>query len=164
MDIFNLSIWEFIATLFNFILLLFLLRKFLFKPILKMLDDRKTAIDKALTAADEARLEAENTEINIVAQIAAARADADAIIADAKKRGEEVRKDIIETAKLDAEKIAKAAKAQIEEEKKHAIDELKAQMADLVVLASEKVLASGLTADQEQNLMTKYIDEVSRMQ
>ena len=57
MEILGLNLWEFIFTIFNFLLLLFLLKKFLYKPILKMLDDRKKSIDEALDAADSARQE-----------------------------------------------------------------------------------------------------------
>ena len=118
MEILGLSIWEFIFTIFNFCLLLFLLKKFLYKPIMKMLDDRKASINEALDAAEAARLEAAQSEENIRNEIAKARTEADAIIADAKKRGEEVKNEIVNAAKLEAKSITDAAAAQIEKEKR----------------------------------------------
>ena len=164
MEILGLSLWQFIFTIVNFVILVLLLKIFLFKPITKMLDDRKAAIDEALDAADQARLEVESTETKIRDQIAAARAEADDIIADAKKRGEAIRAEIIETAKNDAKDITAAATAQIEEQKKQAIVDLKNQIADMVLLATEKVLSDGLTPEQEKTLMNKYIQEVGRIQ
>ena len=164
MEILGLNLWEFIFAIVNFVVLVLLLKKFLFKPITKMLDDRKAAIDEALDAADQARLEVASTEEKIREQIAAARAEADGIIADAKKRGEAIRAEIIENAKKDAKEITESASAQIEEEKKQAIVDLKNQIADMVVLATEKVLADGLTSEQENTLMNKYIQEVGRIQ
>ena len=164
MEILGLNLGEFIFALVNFVILVLLLKKFLFKPVIKMLDERKAAIDEALNAADQARLEVASTEEKIREQIATARSEADAIVADAKQRGEAIRVEIIETAKNEAKAITEAASAQIEEEKKQAIVDLKNQIADMVVLATEKVLADGLTAEQEHNLMTKYIQEVGRIQ
>ena len=54
MEILGLNLWEFIFAIVNFVVLVLLLKKFLFKPITKMLDDRKAAIDEALDAADQA--------------------------------------------------------------------------------------------------------------
>ena len=164
MDILGLSIWEFIFTIFNFCLLLFLLKKFLYKPIMKMLDDRKASINEALDAAEAARLEAAQSEENIRNEIAKARTEADAIIADAKKRGEEVKNEIVNAAKLEAKSITDAAAAQIEKEKAQAIHDLKTQIADIAILATEKLLTQNLTPQQEKILMDNYIKEVGQIQ
>ena len=164
MEILGLNLWEFIFTIFNFLLLLFLLKKFLYKPILKMLDDRKKSIDEALDAADSARQEVAATQENIRKDIAQARAEADAIINDAKKRGEQVKAEIIEAAKAEAKGITEAATAQIEKEKAQAIHDLKAQIADIAMLATEKILTQSLTAEQERTLLDNYIKEVGQIQ
>ena len=164
MEILGLNLWEFIFTIFNFLLLLFLLKKFLYKPILKMLDDRKKSIDEALDAADSARQEVAATQENIRKDIAQARAEADAIINDAQKRGEQVKAEIIEAAKAEAKGITEAATAQIEKEKAQAIHDLKAQIADIAMLATEKILTQSLTAEQERTLLDNYIKEVGQIQ
>ena len=161
MEILGLSIWEFIFTIFNFCLLLFLLKKFLYKPIMKMLD---ASINEALDAAEAARLEAAQSEENIRNEIAKARTEADAIIADAKKRGEEVKNEIVNAAKLEAKSITDAAAAQIEKEKAQAIHDLKTQIADIAILATEKLLTQNLTPQQEKILMDNYIKEVGQIQ
>lgn len=164
MEILGLSLWEIIATLLNFLLLLWLLKRFLYKPILKMLDERKASIDQALDAADTARQEVAATEQNLRAEIASARAEADAIVADAKNRAEAIHQEIISSAESEARSIATAAAAQIEQEKTQAIRDLKDEIADLVVLTTEKILSSGLSEAQNKALMEKYIKEVERLQ
>lgn len=164
MEALGLNIWDFLFAIINFAILLFLLKKFLYKPILKMLDERKVAIDEALDAADAARLEVASSEESLRKEIARARMEADAIIADAKKRGEEVQDKLIIGAKSEAKNITETATAQIEKEKNKAILDLKVQIADMVLLATEKILGDGLTPAQEKNLMDKYIQEVGHIQ
>ncbi len=164
MEILGLSIWDFIFTIFNFIVLLVLLKIFLYKPMMKMLNNRKTSIAEALDAAEAARQEVADTEANIRAEIANARAEADAIIADAKKRGEDAKSEIIESAKVEAKNITDAATAQIEKEKAQAIHEIKTQIADIAMLATEKILTQSLTPEQERALMDNYIKEVGQIQ
>ena len=129
-----------------------------------MLDDRKASINEALDAAEAARLEAAQSEENIRNEIAKARTEADAIIADAKKRGEEVKNEIVNAAKLEAKSITDAAAAQIEKEKAQAIHDLKTQIADIAILATEKLLTQNLTPQQEKILMDNYIKEVGQIQ
>ena len=164
MDILGLNLWEFIFTIVNFLLLLFLLKKFLYKPILKMLDQRKASIDEALTAADEARNEVASTEENLRVQIAKAKVEAEDIVADAKKKADKIHQQIIAGAEAEAKSITDTASEQIEKEKNQAIEQLRNEIADLALLATEKVLAQGLTKKQEKELMDKYVKEVGRIQ
>ena len=129
-----------------------------------MLDDRKASINEALDAAEAARLEAAQSEENIRNEIAKARTEADAIIADAKKRGEEVKNEIVNAAKLEAKSITDAAAAQIEKGKAQAIHDLKTQIAHVAILATEKLLTQNLTPQQEKILMDNYIKEVGQIQ
>ena len=164
MEILGLNIWEFIFTIINFLILLFLLKKFLYKPILKILDERKASIDEALTAADNARLEVASTEEILRNDIAQAKSQAEDIVLDAKKNAERVQADIIATASDEAKNIANEASEQIAKEKNEAITQLRSEIADLALLATEKVLSEGLTKEQEKELLDKYVKEVGRMQ
>jgi F-type H+-transporting ATPase subunit b len=164
MEILGLSIWEFIFTIINFIVLLILLKKFLYKPILKMLDQRKASIDEALTAADNARMEVASTEENLRNEIANAKSQAEDIVFDAKKNAERVQADIIASASDEAKSIADEATEQIAKEKTEAIAQLRSEIADLAILATQKVLSEGLTKEQEKELLEKYVKEVGRLQ
>jgi F-type H+-transporting ATPase subunit b len=164
MEMLGLNIWEFLAAIVNFLLLLWILKKFLYKPIIKTLDDRKTSIKEALDAADAARREVAATEQNLRAEIAHTRAEADAIVANAKMRAEAIHDEIVASAESAAKNIAEATAAQIELEKSQAIRDLKDEIADLVVLTTEKLLSEGLSETQEKAIVDKYIKEVGRLQ
>lgn len=158
------SVSEIIFTIINFVVLVALLGKFLYKPITKMMDDRKTAIDEALDAAEAARIEVASTETRLQAQIAEARKESEAILADARKRAESSREEIVAEARREALAISKAAAMEIENEQRRAIAELKEQIADMVVLTTEKLLADGLTQTQQQTLLDQYVKEVGQLQ
>ena len=152
-----------IFAIVNFALLVFLLTKFLYKPTLKMLDERKAGISEALDKADEARREVAATNETIRANMAAARTEAQSIIADSKDRGEAVKDEIIESARTEASAIAEQARIKIIQEKEQALIELKGQIAEISILLAEKILSEGLTAEQEHSLMEKFIKEVGQM-
>jgi len=152
-----------IFAIVNFALLVFLLTKFLYKPTLKMLDERKAGISEALDKADEARREVAATNETIRANMAAARTEAQSIIADSKDRGEAVKDEIIESARTEASAIAEQARIKIIQEKEQALTELKGQIAEISILLAEKILSEGLTAEQEHSLMEKFIKEVGQM-
>lgn len=160
----HLEISEIVWALVNFAVLVLVLRKFLYKPVMKTLDERRAGIDQALEAAEDARKEVAGTEERLRAEIAASRAEAEAILDAARKRGEETREEIVAAARAEAEQVIVTAKAEIEAEKNRAIAELKGQIADIALLATEKLLNDGITAEQQSRLMDKYIKEVGRLQ
>lgn len=161
---FDLSLSEIIYTIVNFAVLVVLLRLFLYKPILGMLDKRKNEINTALDAAENARKQVAATEENLRAEIARAREQAEAILTEAKTRGEQAREEIVATARREAQALTAQAKAEIESEKNRALAELKGQIADMVLLTTEKLLAGGLTEAQEKALLDQYIKEVGQLQ
>ncbi|MDO4581987.1 MAG: F0F1 ATP synthase subunit B [Bacillota bacterium] len=164
MEILGLNLAEFIFAIVNFLLLLWLLKKFLYKPILKMLDDRKAGIDEALDQAAAAREEVAATAENLRLEIAKARAEAESIIGDARQRGEAARDEIVRAAREEAQALSSNALQQIEREKEKALADLKGQIADMAIMAAEKLLSEKLTAEQEQALLDKYVKEVGRLQ
>jgi F-type H+-transporting ATPase subunit b len=143
---FGLIFWHTII----FLVLLFLLGKFAWKPILKALNDREHSIEAALRSADKAREEMESL-----------RADNQKLLAEAKEEREKVLKDaarvasgIKEEAKEEASKISNKmiadAKAAIDTEKEKALSEIKDQVAELSLQISEKLLRKQLDDQGEQ--------------
>lgn len=149
-----------IFAIVTFALLALLLRLFLYKPVLAMLDKRKQAIDQALDQAQRTHLEAEQADIRLQEQIAATRLEADRIISAAKARAEEAAAGLIDQAKQEAERISAQAAADIARERERALSELKEQAADLALLAAEKALSSPLTEDQQQALLDSFVEQV----
>lgn len=143
----GLFIWQTVI----FLALLFLLRKFAWKPILGAVQDREESIVSALKSAEKARedmkaLQADNEKI-----LKEAREERENILKEARSIRDNMINEAKEGAAAEADKVMAAAKAQIENDKNKAIHELKNQVATLSLNIAEKVLRSELSDTQKQN-------------
>ncbi len=142
-------------------IVLFILRKFAWKPILNALKDREESIAKALNSADEAKkevagLKAENEKI-----IAEAKQEKNEILKEAREIKDKIIAEAKEKAAQEAAKSIELAKQQIEAEKTAAVNELKNQVAELSVLIAEKVIKKELSNKSEQEkIVDGLIDEI----
>jgi len=153
MDLFNdFSIGLFVWQTVLFLALLFLLRKYAWKPILSAVEEREEGIKNALEAADNAKKEMEALNADNERILREAKAERDSILKEAR----EIKETIITEAKTqateEADKVLASAREQINNEKLAAITELKNQVADLSIDIAEKVLKSELkdTAKQKE--------------
>ncbi|PKM47927.1 MAG: ATP synthase F0 subunit B [Firmicutes bacterium HGW-Firmicutes-8] len=144
----------------NFLVLLFLLKKFAYKPILNMLDERKKSIEDAINNAETAKNEAEKMRKEYEARLAEAKQDAQDIIAKATKLGEEIKKDIVTTAQNEATKAIQRAQEEITREKAQAIAALRDEVAILAVMAAGKILGKAITAADHEKLVKDFVAEV----
>jgi len=145
MDLFNdFSIGLFVWQTVLFLALLFLLRKYAWKPILSAVEEREEGIKNALEAADNAKKEMEALNADNERILREAKAERDSILKEAR----EIKETIITEAKTqateEADKVLATAREQINNEKLAAITELKNQVADLSIDIAEKVLKSEL--------------------
>lgn len=139
-----------IAQIFNFFVLLIVLRRFLFKPMVNMLETRKQRIADGLQAAEMARREAEAERAQLQAQLDAERREALDRIAAASKRGETLAAEIEGSARQDAQKILEDARSEAVRERDRIIAEAQDQIAELAMLAAEKVLGRELSSRDSQ--------------
>jgi len=151
-----------IFSVLNFALLAFLLTKFLYKPVRKMLDSRQAMINDALDQAEAAREEVAATGETIKADMAKARLEAEAILEAARKQGEQDKAAIIEEARAQADSFIETARQQIADEKDQAVLELRTQITDLAIMIAEKALNGKLTVEQEQALIANYTEEAGK--
>jgi F-type H+-transporting ATPase subunit b len=155
---FGLLFW----MVLSFSILLIILKKFAWKPILKMLQDRENEISKSLEAANQAKakmeqLNAENEEI-----LKQARAEREAILREAKDAKDKIVSEAQSAAKLEADKIITAAKNEIAAEKEAAMAELTSKVASLSVEIAEKILKRELATEDKQNGYVKeLVKEIS---
>ena len=133
-----------------FILLLILLKKFAWKPILTAVDDRNEQINSALKAADKARLEIENLNNDNERILLEAKSERDQLLKEARDIKDNIINEAKEKASNEAENILNAAKSQIENEKMKAITELKNSVAVLSIDIAEKVLKNELKEKSNQ--------------
>ena len=124
----------------NFGVLLVLLTYFLYKPVLRILEERKKRIEQGIKDASDAKHKLENAEQESVAIIAEASSKADEIIVEAKDTAVSKEKEIIQSAEARSAKIESDAKARAEESAKKIIEESNKEMAKMAILASERLL------------------------
>ncbi|MFK2819127.1 F0F1 ATP synthase subunit B [Flavobacteriaceae sp. LMIT009] len=133
-----------------FLALLFLLRKFAWKPILNAVSDREEGIKTALESAENAKREMENLQADNEKLLKEARAEREAMLKEAREIKNKMIDDAKEEAKEEAGKLVAAAQVSIETEKKAAIADLKAQVANLSIEIAEKVVRDELSNKEKQ--------------
>jgi F-type H+-transporting ATPase subunit b len=139
--------------LLMFSILLLILKKFAWKPILKALKDRETSIRDALMSADNAKKEMEKLKADNEVIMAEARAEKEKIIQEAKQLKEKIIGDAKDEASEEAKKLLKSARVDIENEKIAAIQEVKNKVAELSIEIAEKILREKLADTAEQRSM-----------
>lgn len=142
-----------IAQVVNFLILLFVLWKFAYGPVLAMLEKRQKKIEKGLTDADEAHKKLAESEEKQQEILRKARTEAKDIVEKAHDQAEKAKSEIAAESKAQAEKIIAGAKAEIEQEKQKTIAEIKAEIGGLVALAAEKIIDEKLDASKDKKLI-----------
>ena len=149
-----------IAQVINFLFLVFVLAKFAYKPIAKMMEERKNKIASDLEAAEKARTDAEAIQKECAEKLAAARQEAAAIIAEATKDAEALREKAVADTRAEQAKIVDDAKAAIANDKKAAMDDVRAQVVDLAMAAAGKIIGQKLGTDEDKRMAGEIVDSV----
>ena len=143
-----------------FTLLVLLLKKFAWKPILSAVDERNKSIKDSLAQAEKARSEMSELAVNNEKIIAQAKADRDLILKEARDMKNEIISEAKDKANKEAENLVSTAKEQILNEKMKAITELKNHVADLSIEMAEKILSSELSdVAKQKELVSKALKE-----
>jgi F-type H+-transporting ATPase subunit b len=149
----GLTLW----TAITFLLLLVVLQKFAFGPIVKMLGERERSIKDAIEQAKKERAEAERMLAEQKASLAAAQREAAALAQKSRQDVEALRAELTANARKEADQLVAAARQQIVEEKTKALVELKAQVADLAIDATRRLIQSSLDEKSQRALVEDYI-------
>jgi F-type H+-transporting ATPase subunit b len=149
----GLIVW----TTVVFVLLLFLLSKYAWKPILNAIKEREESITKALSSAEEAKNEMKELKSANEIILTQARAERDAMLKDARDAKESMITEAKVKAKSESDRILASAREQITNEKNAAITELKNQVATLSIEIAEKILKSELSTDDKQKALVNTL-------
>jgi F-type H+-transporting ATPase subunit b len=152
----GLMVW----TLVLFGVSLFILWKVAFPRIQEALDRRQKAIEDAIDTAERTRREADELLAEYRERLTAARQQADEIVARARKAGEQVEADFSAKGKQRREELLEQARKDIEAETRRAIQEIRAEVADLTIMATEKVTRKTLTAEDQRRLVEEAVAEL----
>ncbi|HIA84126.1 MAG TPA: F0F1 ATP synthase subunit B [Candidatus Marinimicrobia bacterium] len=150
----------FVWTILTFLLLVFILAKFAWKPLLKMLQDREDMVRSSLEDAEKAKSELERLNEESEAIMAKARSEAQSILADGKAAAEKVKDDIIAKSKEQANKIREDAGNQIQVEKDKAISEIKKEVVNLTLSVAEKLIQKNLSDADNKSLIEESLKKV----
>ena len=152
----------FIWTIITFLLVLFLLSKFAWKPLLKVLQEREDEIKSSLKDAEVAKTELEKVNLESEKILNNARAEARKIQAESKSVSEKQRDEIIHKAKEEAKRIVINAESQIKTEKDLAIKQIQEKVVDLTFSISEKVIKKNLNTDDNQKIIKDSLKSLEK--
>jgi F-type H+-transporting ATPase subunit b len=141
----------------NFIVLLVLLRLVLYKPVVRMLDERAQRIRDSMQQADQARRAAEQAEADRQALLAETRHEAEQMRARADEQAKRIIADAGERAQEQANRIIAQAEAQSEQMRNQTMAEVRAQIADLIVVAVDRVTRNALDANAQRTLVQQFL-------
>jgi F-type H+-transporting ATPase subunit b len=150
----------FIWTILTFLILLGLLAKFAWGPLLKALDERQATIQKSLDDADQAQQELASLQEKSAQLLAQARAEGQSIVAQSRAAAEVVREDLHQKAKAESAAMVKAAERQIQQETARAVEQIRHEVVDLSLSVASKLIKKNLTAEDNDALIQDSLNQI----
>ena len=160
LDVISVNIWAILASLANLLLLTLILKRFLFKPVKKVMDARRAAIDNDYAQAQAARDQAEESRLNYEAAMAAAKQTGDQIIADATRTAEYRGNEIVAEARQKATDIRRQAEADAVLERKKAEDDMKHEIAEVSTQLTGKLLQREINEEDHKKLIDSFLNDL----
>ena len=155
--LFQINLFQVVIAAANFVVFLVLMWTFAFKPVAKMLGDRRERIEQGLRDAEQARKDRENAETERLAAITEARREANDILARAQKVAQETRDADIAATKAELERMRVRASDEIAAEKGRALAELRSEVADLALQAAGRVVGETMTDQRQRRLVEEFL-------
>ena len=153
----GLFFWP-IAT---FLVLLFLLAKFAWKPLLQALESRQEMIQKSLNDAEKAKQELEEVQLESNKIVAQARSEAETIIATSRSEGAKLREDLREKAQSEAQSIVTQAEQQIQQERDRALSQIREEAVDVSLSVASKLIQRNLSKEDNEKIIEEALKQVN---
>ena len=160
LDVISVNIWAILASLANLLILTLIVKRFLFKPVKKIVDARRAAIDNDYAQAQAARDQAEESRQNYEAAMAAAKQTSDQIIADATRTAEYRSNEIISEAREKATDIRRQAEVDAVLERRKAEDDMKHEIAEVSTQLTGKLLQREINEDDHKKLIDSFLSDL----
>ena len=160
LGIISVNLWQILISLTNLTILFLLLKKFLYAPVTKMLEARRTEIDTQYDDAETARRSAEAKDAELTERLSNAKAEAEGIVKEAADMAQTRGDKIVEDAKAQADGIIRQAELEAELELKRAEAAIKTQIIDVSTALAEKMLEREVNADDHKVLIDNFIDQI----
>ncbi len=150
-----------IFTLINALIIFLIFRIFLYKPVCKILDQRKEMAAKEIAEAEAAKEAAQKAEQEYLERLAVAKEEAAEIMKQATARAQAREEEIINEATQKASEIRVKAEEAIERDKKRAMNEIKDEISDIVILAATKVVEKEISAKDNEDIISNFLVNVN---
>ena len=160
MEALGIDLLNIIIYVVNFFVVLFLLQRLAFKPVKEMLEKRRKEIESGLTAAEQAQQEAARQRAEFEKELAKARQSSQEEARKAAEATENMRKEILESARREAEEIKARAKEEAEQERQQIAADLQKQAAELSMHITRKVVGDAIDPSAQRKLVDKFLAEL----
>ena len=159
-ELLGVNPWTAAFTLLNTVALFLVMKKLLFKPVMKMIEDRQQEVDTMYADAEQARENALAMETDYRQKLSQAEQTGERLVKEATARGQARQEEILRQANEEADAIRAKAEADIAREKKKALNDAKDELADLAVDIASKVVGRSLTEADQTILVEQFIAEL----
>lgn len=160
LEVISVNIWQIVISLLNLLILFLLVKKFLFKPVNKMLSNRQKELDAKYADADEAKRIAQENRVLWDEKISTVKSETDEMIKDAQESAKRQGDLIVSKAKEQADVIIRQAENQIVYEKKKAKEEIKNEIVEVSAALANKILEREINTDDHRELIDSVIQKI----
>ena len=156
----GVNFWTALFVLLNFLLLFFVAKKFLFKPVKDMIDSRQKEIDAMYADAEAAQANANAMEAEYKNRLALAQETGDALVKEAMARGKSREEEILRQANKEADAIREKASQDIAREKKKALNDAKDEISAIALNIAGKVIGETMDTERQHKLVDRFLEEL----
>ncbi len=160
LEVISINLWDVLISLINLALLYFMIKKFLYKPVKKMLISRQETIDKSYKEAEDAANDAKKAKDTYEEKLLDAKKESDSLIQSAVNVAQKREGEIISEAKKEAEGIVSRAKLSAELEVKKAEQGMKEEIVKLGTLLAEKMLEREINQEDHKDIIDSFIEKI----
>lgn len=160
LEIISVNIWNILISLANLLILFLILKKFLFKPVTKVMNERQAQVTAIYTDAENDRQAAADMKQEYEARMASAREEADGLVRNAVQTAQRKSDSIIADANQQAAHLKQKAAGEIELEKKQMLSDVKAEISDLAVSIASRIMEREVNPQDHADFVAKFIENV----
>jgi len=160
LDIISVNLWQILISLANLVIIFLIVKKFLYKPVMVVLQTRREKIDREYSEAADAKQKALADREAYEEKLAGAKAEADIMIQSAVGIASQREKEILAQAKVKADGIVKRAEEEAKLEHKRAEDSIKKEIVEVSSLLTEKMLEREVSVEDHKKLIDSFIDNM----
>ena len=160
LDVISINLWQILISLCNLLLLFLIIKKFLYKPVKRILQERQSALEEQYASAEEAKKQAEESRVSWEEKLQGAQAEADTLLQKETERARRRSSQIVSEAREKADTIVREAETQAALEHKKVQADIKKEIVDVSALLAEKMLRREIQQEDHRDIIDSVISEI----